>query len=216
MKIPLKKISINLNKREKILISLAVFILFIYLFVNLVWDPIAQSYSKIKEEYKTKREILDRYQAILSKGKNYENKFKQLESIKRELNRHLLPAEKPELASAKLQALIKEFAKDFDIEIERISPATPKELDNYYEITIRIPFNCYISELKDFLYKIENADVFLYVPSIDIRVPNPRRPNKIRVNMDVSGFIKKIKTEEKSKSKEEKTKKGSYKKEKRE
>jgi len=92
------------------------------------------------------------------------------------------------LASARMQTMLRDFAREANIELERINPATPKVIDNYTEITITLPFRCYVSELRDFLYQIETSEYLFHIGLLDIRVPNPRKPDKVRVNLEVTGY----------------------------
>jgi type II secretory pathway component PulM len=180
---------LQLSGREQALILVALAIIVGYIGYSYGVEPLLEHYDQLQEELATQRQLLQKKESILARRASYEQKAAQARVLRSFVERSLLPGENPDLASAKLQALLKEFARESGIELDRISPSPPHSVENYTEISISLPFQCYISELRDFLYMIETAEKFLFVPRLEIRVPNPRRPDRLRVMLEVAGYI---------------------------
>lgn len=179
----------NLSTREKRLVGTALGIALFYLAYVYIAEPLYQKYDGILQEKAAEKEVLAKYQTILMKRNDYLQKIAQGEALKRQIDNGLIQAVNPEIASAQLQSIVKDFARELDIAFDRITINPLKDLNGYSEVSIRIPFSCYIAELRDFMFKVESSDYLLFISDLDIRVLNTRNPEKLRVSMDVSGFI---------------------------
>ncbi|MBN2053729.1 type II secretion system protein M [bacterium] len=177
------------SPRERRLIIAALVIIVVYVVYVYIAEPLMAKYDDMVQSKQTQLEILEKYQAILAKEAAYSRKKAESEAMKRQINAGLLTGKSPEIATANLQSLVKDFARELDISLERITISPAKPLDGYTEVGIKLPFTCRISELGDFIYRIESADRLLFIPALDIRVANPREPDTLRVSMDIVGFI---------------------------
>ncbi len=175
--------------RERRIIIAGIVIIVGYLAYVAVFEPLYRMYQLDKDKLDQEMRLFEKNLTILRKREQSQYKLRQVERMRRMVESGLLSGESAELASANLQAIIKNYAREIGIDIDRVSPSPPKVRNGYKEIRIKLPFRCDVEKLKNFLFMIENSERFLFVPTLDVSVPNPRNPKTLRVNLEVAGFI---------------------------
>lgn len=204
MKMPF---NLRLQQREKrVLLAgglLAALIISYYLFT---W------YSNMKtstSEYtETKRTYLSKQ---LNKIAEKETTAKKLEATKtelKEIENGFLKGDKPPLAAAELQRLLKEMAASAGIDTRSERALNAVDMEMYSGIPVEIGFTATTARLKDMLLKIETSQFLLTIPEMKVRVANINNPTEMYITLTVRGLIKKGAGEQgsgisKDKSKEE-------------
>ena len=115
----------------------------------------------------------------------------RLDKAKEELNgleKGLLSGDKPPVAAAELQKLLKETAMSLNVEIKSERISTPVDAGLYLEIPVEIGFIAPTAKLRDMILRIETAPTLLSVSTLDIRVMNFKNPTEVYAVMTVKGF----------------------------
>lgn len=192
------KIPIKISRREKkvLLIGGIIAILLIsYQFFGWYKD----FRSSIKEYSEAKRFNLERQLNRISGKAVLEERFKTTDAELKEIEKGLLPGDKPPLSQAELQRLLKEMALSLNIEIKTEKTLTPVEAGPYIGVPVEIGFIATTAKLKDMLYKIKTSTYLLAVSEMNVRVTNIQNPVDAYTTLVVKGFIKKPKTKGKDK-----------------
>lgn len=192
------KIPIKISRREK-KVLLVGGIIAILLISYQLFEWYRDFRNSMKEYSETKRFNLERQLNRISGKAVLEKRFKTTEAELKEIEKGLLPGDKPPISQAELQRLLKEMALSLNIEIKTEKTLTPLEAGQYIGVPVEIGFIATTAKLKDILYKIKTSPYLLTVSGINIRVTNIQNPVDAYTTLVVKGFIKKTKTEGKDK-----------------
>ncbi len=119
---------------------------------------------------------------------------KQVNAVKEDIERYekaLLQGDKPPVAAAELQRILKEMASSLDIDIKLERTLNPVDTDFYLGIPVETGFVASTAKLKNMLYKLRKSPFLLNVSRIKVRVTNISNPVDIYITLVVTGFIKK-------------------------
>ena len=194
MRRPFKLSGLRLKRREKIFLiaggALALLIASYYVFQ---WYEGVN--ASVKDRYEAKAMHLKKQ---LEKIADKDVIRARLDKAKEELNgleKGLLSGDKPPVAAAELQKLLKETAMSLNVEIKSERISTPVDAGLYLEIPVEIGFIAPTAKLKDMILRIETSPVLLTVSTLDVRVMNFKNPTEVYAVMTVKGFLKKQKME---------------------
>lgn len=135
----------------------------------------------------------------LEKISEKEELEKQLKAVKQQLERYertFLKEDKPPVAAAALQKILKDIASSLAIEVKLERTLSPVDTDIYLGIPVEIGFTASTGKLQKLLYKLRTSPILLTVSEIKIRVTNISRPKDIYTTLVVTGFIKKTSVKE--------------------
>lgn len=202
MKMPFK---FRLQRREKkaILIggSIIAIILSYFLFT---W------YSNIKtstgEHAETKRVYLLKQLNRISEKEDIAKRLEATKNELKELDNGLLKGDKPPVAAAELQRILKEMAIASRADIKSERAMSPVDMEMYSGIPVEIGFTATTAKLKEMLLRIETSPLLLTIPEMKVRVTNINNPLEVYVTMTVRGLIKKGVREQGSGTDKSKTK----------
>ncbi len=185
MNIPLK-----INPREKkILIIGGVIVVLILAYLVIAW------YGNIKgsmrENIETKKFILEKQLNKIPEKENMLRKSENLSNQLKILERGLLPGNKPPVAAARIQKILKEMALSLNINIKLEKALHTVDSGPYLGIPVEIGFTSTTEKLKKMIYRIKTSSLLLTIPDIKIRVSNKRNPANSYTTLTVKGFIKK-------------------------
>lgn len=194
MRRPFKLSGLRLKRREKIFLiaggALALLIASYYVFQ---WYEGVN--ASVKDRYEAKAMHLKKQ---LEKIADKDVIRARLDKAKEELNgleKGLLSGDKPPVAAAELQKLLKETAMSLNVEIKSERISTPVDAGLYLEIPVEIGFIAPTAKLRDMILRIETAPTLLSVSTLDIRVMNFKNPTEVYAVMTVKGFLRKQKME---------------------
>ena len=180
----------NVSEREKKFVIVGGIIAFlIIIFYVMSW------YAQIREDvrnYSDSRFFMIEKQ--LNKMSDRDVLQKRVGILMKEIERKekaFLRGDKPPVAAAALQKLLKETAAPLNIEVKLERALNPVDTEFYLGIPVEIGFTASTNKLKDLLYNLRKSPVFLTVSEIKIRVTRVNNPMSIYTTLVVTGFIKK-------------------------
>jgi len=188
-------IPLNISPREKKFLAGGGVIVFLILIFHL-----ATWYRDIRistrEYVETKRITLQRQ---LSKITEKEDILKNLEVVSvemEELEKGLLSGDKPPVAAAEIQRILKSIASSFGIDIKSERALNPVDNGLYLGVPVEIGFTASNAELKDMLLAIRTSPLLLTITEMKVRVTNIDNPMDVYTTLTVKGFMKKSQTKE--------------------
>lgn len=191
---PKLRLKLKLRKREKVILAVggavALLIISYHLFQRYEdFNTSAQNRSEAKALYLKKQ-----VEKITEKD-NIKAKLENAKKELTELERGLLSGDKPPVAAAELQKLLKEIAMSLNVEIKSERISTPVDMGPYLGIPVEIGFTAPTAKLKDMILRIETSPMLLTISALDVRVMNFKNPAEVYAVMTVKGFLRKQKTE---------------------
>ncbi|MFQ5646359.1 MAG: type II secretion system protein GspM [bacterium] len=180
---------ITAREKNSLLLLLAATLAFgLYYYVI---DPFLTEQQAIAEAVKTETRQLEQNNLIFKRAERLRQRASFLRNKIDSFNKKLLKGDKPPVAAAELQRLLKRVARKQKLKIIREKIMDPVKKGNYLQISIQITFKGTATRLTRILHEIEyQQPFFLMVPKLQIKVENPRKPVKIEATVEVSGFIK--------------------------
>src|SRR3972149_11514629 len=165
----------RLKIRERILLVVALIVLFYMSLDRVVITPFFKSINETKERLETQKKLLMKYYSFAANKKQYETRLGELEQYNAKLQEKFLSEETEDLASAKLQEMINNLATKNGLVVSR-STASKKEIINKQPYLIALSISIEINDinssqkLENFLYDIEyNIDKFLFIDNLKIK-----------------------------------------------
>jgi hypothetical protein len=110
----------------------------------------------------------------------------------------LLRGDKPPVAAAELQNLIKGMISSLNIEMRSERTIGTVDAGHYIGIPVEIGFITDTGKLKSLLYKIRTSSLLLNVSELKIRVTNLNNPETTYVTVVITGYIRKTSEEGRS------------------
>ncbi|TLD40444.1 MAG: hypothetical protein JETT_3286 [Candidatus Jettenia ecosi] len=161
--------------RERILLIVALSVLFYIAIDKVLITPFFESIHETKERLETQKNLLKKYYSFVSNKNYYEGRLNDLEEYYTKLQEKFLSEETEELAFAKLQEIVNNLAVKNGLSVSR-STALKKEVINKKPYLVTVSINFEITELdssqklQNFLYDIEyNDDKFLFIDNLRIK-----------------------------------------------
>ncbi|RJQ16680.1 MAG: hypothetical protein C4560_08995 [Nitrospiraceae bacterium] len=184
------KLPFKVSAREKkFLIVCGLAVVFTILFAG---------YYRYADFKKSADDFLDARRLVLEKQLNRISARSEVErsadAFKKELEEQekaLLQGDKPPVAAAALQRLLKETAASQGIDITSERTLNPVEDISYTGVPVEIGFATTTGKLRDFMYRLRITPFQLNVSGIKVRVTNISNPTDIYTTIVVTGFIKK-------------------------
>ncbi len=184
-----------MNKERKYILVIGAAVLLAAAFYR--FSPETESFFQGKNEILREQEKRARYREMLQEKDRLEAK---LISARRELamlEAGLLTGETPALAAVEIQNIVNEIAAQSQVEIQSMqilqhqTPGSDRE-SVYLSVPVQVNLTAGIRQLKEVLYKIENAPKLLKISSIRIR-PHRRgrgQADMVQSHFTVEGFMK--------------------------
>ena len=176
--------------RERNLVILGVVFILLVLGYEYAYTPLVERYGQLGEEIQASQLRLSKSRAKIEQKPVLEAKIRQLNDRLANFDQLLLPGQKPSLAAAALQKIVKTMVTARNratLTSEKIQQ--PIEVGRYTRIPIQVSIRCLVSDLKEIFYQIENYKLMLDVTQISIRVVTPQQPSDIEANIVVEGII---------------------------
>ena len=144
-----------------------------------------------REQLETKRTHLQRFLNKLSQRDEIQRRLSEIENELRGLEKGLLLGDKPPVAAAELQKVLKDMALSSGVEIKSERALGAAEAGMYLRIPVEIAFITSTKGLVDMLHRIRSSPLLLTVSRLRVRVTDVRNPEKVFTTLIVSGFIRK-------------------------
>jgi hypothetical protein len=179
----------KIGKREKkalILGGIAVFFILSYL----LYDWFIGYTNDLRSRKDAKRlQLIHLIGKIAEKGET-EKRITGVKTELEEVEKGLIPGDKPAVGAAELQKILKDTASSAGIEIRSERILNPIDINDYSIISVEVAFVSTTARFRDLIYSIETSPFILVIPDMKIRVTNLRNPTDIQVNLTVRGLIK--------------------------
>lgn len=180
----------KLKRREKkFLIFMGIAIASVALYFLLV-EPLLQGQTILKGDIEKKKATLDKYRNTLAKKDQLLARREFLRQKLGVLDALLLKGDKPPLAAAELQRILKGIADGTGVSVEREKIVDPVKSGIFLKIPVEIYTTTELSRLTELLYQIENYKKYLIVTEVEIEADNKRSPRLVRSKLIVAGLIK--------------------------
>jgi len=180
-----------MQRNKRLLYAIPVIILLAGLVVyRYGFQDVRARISALREERSMKMEMLNRYNALISKRPAIEARLAELKREREGIQERLIEAQTASLAAATLQNMVKSIftGNGGTISSERVEKTEEKGAFRVVGATINgtVPDT---GTLKDILYEIETHIPYLMIKRLDVRVRNYRRPTGVlTVNITVSAL----------------------------
>jgi len=169
--------------------------LLLILFYLAVVNPLLSLEESWSQELVSRSKLLSKYQSLLkSKSRVIEANKAMKDALTRTENQFLSGAN-PAVASADLQEILKNLAKEQGVQMTSAKVLPPREAGVYLEVPVQVELSATINQLVTLLYHLEHHKKLLFIPDLDINAPRMvRGDNKdvpLQISMVISGVIKK-------------------------
>lgn len=147
------------------------------------------------EDILLKQKQIAKYQRVIDTRDQLEKQVQSLEKSLKNKESQLFTGETPAIAAADIQKVLREIARDSQVEIQTVRVLKPDEKGNghYLNIPVQLNIDGTIRHLKDFFYRIMISPKCLTVKKVALRVLRRRKGSvdTIRADITVHGFLKK-------------------------
>jgi type II secretory pathway component PulM len=169
--------------------------LLLLLFYLAVVNPLLNLEDAWSQELASRSQVLSKYENLL-KGKNRVSEANKV--MKAALTRtegQFLSGSNPAVASADLQEILKNLAKEQGVQMTSTKVLPTREAGLYLEVPVQVELTATINQLVTLLYHLEHHKKLLFIPELDINAPRWNKAEQhdvpLRISMVISGVIKK-------------------------
>jgi hypothetical protein len=167
-------------------------LLFFYLAVV---NPLLSLEDSWNQELISRSKLLVKYQNLLKSKNRVLEANKAMKAALARTEGQFLSGANPAVASADLQEILKNLAKEQGVQMTSAKVLPPREAGLYLEVPVQVELTATINQLVTLLYHLEHHKKLLFIPDLDINAPRMvRKDNKdvlLQVSMVISGVIKK-------------------------
>ena len=169
--------------------------LLLILFYLAVVNPLLSLEDSWNQELVTRGKLLSKYQSLLKSKNRVIEANKAMKAALARTESQFLSGASPAVASADLQEILKNLAKEQGVQMTSAKVLPPREAGVYLEVPVQVELTATINQLVTLLYHLEHHKKLLFIPDLDINAPRMvRGENKdvpLQVSMVISGVIKK-------------------------
>lgn len=173
----------GLSQKEKKMLYVSVILLTMMLFDRLVISPISSETSAVKEEITEKLSLTRKNIRLLG----YKERI--LEEDDRYSSYYTRQGLSREVTIATFLGDVENMAKNSGIALNNIDPVRESQRKGYTEFSLELECQGKMSEVFEFLYKIDVSEKPMRVESFQIAVRN-RDNNEVRASVTVTKMIK--------------------------
>jgi type II secretory pathway component PulM len=169
--------------------------LLLILFYLAVVNPLLSLEDSWNQELVNRNKLLSKYQSLLNSKNRVIQANKAMKAALTRTESQFLSGSSPSVASADLQEILKNLAKDQGVQMTSAKVLPPREAGLYLEVPVQVELTATINQLVTLLYHLEHHKKLLFIPDLDINAPRMvRGENKdvpLQISMVISGVIKK-------------------------
>lgn len=180
----------RISGRERRVLKLGIAFAAILLLYLLAIEPVVEGERQVRKQLEAKTLLLGKSQRVLSRRQSVEEDRDRGKSQLAALEGRLLGGDKPPLAAAELQQILKAAAAKAEVNITSERILDPLVKGHYLEIPVEINVKCMVTQLTLLLFEIENSSRYLSIKEMNIRSDNPVTPKEVAAKLIVSGLIK--------------------------
>ena len=169
--------------------------LLLILFYLAVVNPLLSLEDSWNQELVNRGKLLSKYQSLLNSKNRVIQANKAMKATLARTEGQFLSGSNPAVASADLQEILKNLAKEQGVQMTSAKVLPPREAGVYLEVPVQVELTATINQLVTLLYHLEHHKKLLFIPDLDINAPRMvRGENKdvpLQISMVISGVIKK-------------------------
>jgi type II secretory pathway component PulM len=169
-------------------------LLLILLYLAVV-SPLLSLEESWTQELASRSRVLEKYKHLLSGKNRVIEANKVMKTTLSQVEGQFLSGANPAVASADLQEIMKNLAKEQGVQMTSAKVLPTREAGPYLEVPLQVQLVATISQLVTLLYHVEHHKKLLFIPDLDINAPRwVKGGNKdvsLQINMVISGVIKK-------------------------
>ncbi len=145
-----------------------------------------------REEISLMEKKLARYRETVQEKDRLQTVLRRLDGELNMLESGLLIGGTPALAAVEIQNIVNEIAVQSKAEIQSMQLLQPRPAKDspYLPVPVQVSLSGSIRQLKEMLYRIENAPKILKISSIRIRPQHRRQSDGVQSEFTVEGFMK--------------------------
>jgi hypothetical protein len=184
------KLPFNINAREKVVLLLgAVLASFIIIYWLFAWyGDLTGDVSDLAD---AKLMMLEKQMVNISEMQSLQDDMQGFRNEASRQEKALLKGDKPPVAAAELQSLLKNMISSLDIDMRAERTLGIVDVGHYIGIPVEIGFISDTGKLKSFLYKLRGSSLLLNVSVLKVRVTNLNNPKSTYVTVVITGYIRK-------------------------
>lgn len=138
-----------------------------------------------------KQMMLEKQMKNLSDMGQLQEKLDRIKQSASTGQKSLLNGDKPPVAAAELQSILKDMLSSQLIEMKSERTLAAVDAGYYLGVPVEIGFISNTEKLKGFLYRIRVSALLLNVTDLKVRVTNANNPEDVYVTAVITGFIRK-------------------------
>ncbi len=179
----------TINKRERRLIGLAVFVTLAVMAYVYALEPIQEWRRSGAELIPTREALLERRRLIVAQRPSLLAEMEKVDQQLQSREPRWLQGPTPPLAASELQTLVKDLALKAGAEVrsERILPLVDRA--GLQEVPIEITVAAGLRETIRLLYDLEHTTKILTVQDVKVRVVAVGQPRDLLTTFNVSGYL---------------------------
>ena len=165
------------------------------LFYLAVVNPLLNLEDSWNQELVNRSKLLSKYQSLLKSKNRAIEANKAMKAALARTEGQFLSGANPAVASADLQEILKNLAKEQGVQMTSAKVLPPREAGVYLEVPVQVELTATINQLVTLLFHLEHHKKLLFIPDLDINAPRMVRGDKkdvpLQISMVISGVIKK-------------------------
>ena len=165
------------------------------LFYLVVVNPLLSLEDSWNQDLVNRNKLLSKYDSLLKSKNQVIAANKTMKAALARTESQFLSGSNPAVASAELQEILKNLAKEQGVQMTSAKVLPPREAGVYLEVPVQVELTATINQLVTLLYHLEHHKKLLFIPDLDINAPRMvRGDNKdvpLQISMVISGVIKK-------------------------
>ena len=169
--------------------------LLLILFYLAVVSPLLSLEDSWAQELVNRSKLLSKYHSLLKSKNQVIAANKAMKAALARTEGQFLSGSNPAVASAELQEILKNLAKEQGVQMTSAKVLPPREAGLYLEVPVQAELTATINQLVTLLYHLEHHKKLLFIPDLDINAPRMAKgENKdvpLQISMVISGVIKK-------------------------
>jgi type II secretory pathway component PulM len=165
------------------------------LFYLAVVNPLVSLHESWNHELTSRSRLLSKNQNLLKSKNPVIEANKAMKAALSRTEGQFLSGANPAVASADLQEILKNLAKEQGVQMTSTKVLPPRDAGPYLEVPVQVSLTASLNQLVTLLYHLEHHQKLLFIPDLDINAPHWAKGDKkdatLQINMVISGVIKK-------------------------
>ncbi|MFQ5874395.1 MAG: type II secretion system protein GspM, partial [Dehalococcoidia bacterium] len=178
----------RISRRERAVLILGIAFVAALALYFLAIEPMVEGQRQVRSQLEAKMVLLEKYNRILGQRQALEGERERLKTRLALLESKLLRGDKPPLAAAELQKIVKLAAAKAEVDISSERILDPLVRGHYTEVPVEINVKCSVTRLTRFLFEIENSPRYLSVRELNVRADHRITPEEVNTTLVVIGL----------------------------